>query len=426
MNAPVHHPSVFWPSDERGELLIAGWPLTRIAERVGSDAFYAYDATRLEQRVQALRAAIGPHIRLKYAIKANPFPPLVAALARRVDGLDVASEGEMALALDVGMNPAAIAFAAPGKRAAALRRAIAAGCTITIESAAQLRASLAIAEALGVTPRLALRINPDFAPGRAGMVMGGGPQPFGVDREAAPVLLREILACGAEWVGLHLYAGSQLRDAAQLSALLRAAHKTLVAIAQSVGTWPAWFNLGGGFGIPYFPGEAPLDLAAVGETLQQLAEQQRTLHDGTPLVIELGRYLVGEAGIFAAQVLERKVSRGRTYLVVAAGLNAHLSASGNFGQVLRKNYPCAIGNRLHEPASETVHVVGPLCTPLDRLAEAVALPPAQPGDWFVVFQSGAYGASASPQRFLSHPTPAECLVWPDLPAAATTSRPVKE
>jgi len=416
--SPRHHPALFWPADDHGNLLIAGIPLPTVAERVGSPSFYAYDASRLAQRIAACRMAFGPRVRLKYAVKANPFPPLVAALTHWVDGFDVASEAEMALVLDFGANPAMLSFASPGKRLAAIRRAVAAGVTVTVESAHQLDQTLAVGEALGRTPHVALRINPDFQLVRAGMRMGGGPQPFGIDHESVLPLLARLLASGARWVGLHLYAGSQLLATDQIREAHRASFLALCQLIEKVNhTPPQWLNIGGGLGIPYFPGETPLELGVVGEELQSLADSLAQRFPATALVIELGRYLVGEAGIFATQVLERKTSRGETFLVVDAGLNAHLAATGNLGQVLKKNYPVAIGNRMHEPASETVTIVGPLCTPLDRLATRVELPVAQPGDWVVLFQSGAYGATASPQRFLSHPPIGETLIWPEKPLA---------
>ncbi len=171
-----------------------------------------------------------------------------------------------------------------------------------------------------------------------------------------------------------------------------------------------FLNLGGGFGIPYFPGEQRLDLAPIGANLHAIVERARTDLPEASIVIELGRYLVGEAGIYVTRIIDRKVSRGQVFLVTDGGLNHHLSASGNFGQVIRKNYPVAIGNRMDSAEREIASVVGPLCTPLDLLADRMELPVAQVGDLVVVFQSGAYGASASPQAFLGHPPCVEVLV----------------
>jgi diaminopimelate decarboxylase len=184
-----------------------------------------------------------------------------------------------------------------------------------------------------------------------------------------------------------------------------------VALARHAPAPVTHLNIGGGFGIPYFPNESALDLAAVGAALaQMLRERLRPALTDMRVILELGRYMVGEAGLYVTRVLDRKESRGHTFLVVDGGMHHHLAASGNLGQVIRRNFPVAIGNRMTEPLAETVSVVGCLCTPLDVLADKVRLPHAEPGDLFVVFQSGAYGASASPVNFLSHPSAAEVLV----------------
>jgi diaminopimelate decarboxylase len=130
----------------------------------------------------------------------------------------------------------------------------------------------------------------------------------------------------------------------------------------------------------------------------------------TRFMIEPGRFLVGEAGLYVARVNDIKTSRGKKYLILDGGMNHHLAASGNLGQVIKRNFPIAILNRFDLPPAETVDVVGPLCTPLDTLGRSVSLPVAQVGDLIGVFQSGAYARTSSPLGFLSHPTPPEVLV----------------
>ena len=263
---------------------------------------------------------------------------------------------------------------------------------------------------LGLPARIAVRVNPDFELKSSGMKMGGGPKQFGVDAEQVPELLTEISHAGLAFEGFHLFAGSQNLKP---DAIIEAQQKSFALACRLAEQAPApvkFLNLGGGFGIPYFPGEQPLDLTPIGTNLAHIVNQASSALPQAEIVIELGRYLVGEAGIYVAKVLDKKVSRGLTYLVIDGGLHHHLSASGNFGQVIRKNYPAAIGNRMDSTERESVSVVGPLCTPLDLLADRMNLPAAQPGDLVVIFQSGAYGASASPQRFLGHPGVAEVLV----------------
>jgi diaminopimelate decarboxylase len=255
-----------------------------------------------------------------------------------------------------------------------------------------------------------VRVNPDFELKSSGMKMGGGPKQFGIDAEVVPAALREIKDFGLSFEGFHIYSGSQNLKA---ESICEAQNKTLDLAARLAEAAPApvtVLNLGGGFGIPYFRGESALDLQPIGQNLERLATRARAVLPAARLVIELGRYLVGEAGLYVCTIVDRKVSRGQVFLVTDGGLHHHLAASGNFGQVIRKNYPVVIGNRVRGARRETANVVGPLCTPLDVLGESVELAEGHEGDLIVVFQSGAYGFSASPHRFLGHPAPVELLV----------------
>ena len=406
---PTHAPMSQFPV-AHGELLVGGLPLARLAARVGRTPFYAYDRSLLTQRVAELRAALPAGVKLHYAMKANPMPAVVGHLTGQVDGLDVASAGELQIALDAGADPREISFAGPGKTAAELRQAVAAGILINIESFREVGILAAASAELGLPARVAVRVNPDFELKSSGMKMSGGPKPFGVDAEVVPELLAEIGRAGLAFEGFHLFAGSQNLKADALIEAQRQCFDLAVRLADRAPTPVQFLNLGGGFGIPYFPGERRLDLAPLGANLAILqAEAERRL-PRAELVIELGRYLVGEAGLYVCRVLDRKVSRGHLFLVTDGGLHHHLSASGNFGQVIRKNYPVAIGNRMQSEPGATASVVGPLCTPLDRLADRMPLGHAEIGDLVVIFQSGAYGASASPQSFLGHPPVIEVLV----------------
>lgn len=406
---PAHAPMNQFPVVD-GQLRVGGMPLTRLAARVGQTPFYAYDRQLLRKRVGELRATLPASVKLHYAMKANPMPALVGLMATLVDGIDVASAGELKVALDAGADPHEISFAGPGKRNTELRQAVAAGVLVNLESFREVDELTRISDELGLPARVAVRVNPDFELKGSGMKMGGGPKQFGVDAEQVPQLLARISAAGLQFEGFHLFAGSQNLKAEAICEAQQKSWELALRLAADAPAPVRFLNLGGGFGIPYFPGEQRLNLAAVGDNLAQLAERTASALPEAQLVIELGRYLVGEAGIYVAQIVDRKLSRGQTYLVVDGGLNHHLSASGNFGQVIRKNYPVAIGNRMDTAEKETASVVGPLCTPLDVMAERVSLPLSDTGDLVVVFQSGAYGASASPQGFLGHPPPLEVLV----------------
>lgn len=364
---------------------------------------YVYDFAVVRSRIARLRAALPAGVAVHYAIKANPFPPLLAAIAPLVDGLDVASAGELERALGV-MAAGDVSFAGPGKRDFELEAAIRAGATLNLESEGEADRALRIAGVLGVTPRLAVRVNPDFELRGSGMKMGGRASPFGIDAARVPALVRRLIAAGADWRGFHIFAGSQALDASAVIETQAATVALAARLAEEAGAVPPLVNLGGGFGIPYFPGDAPLDVEAVGAALGGELGKLDTRY-----AIELGRWLVGEAGVYLARVVDRKESRGEIFLIVDGGLNHHLAATGNFGTVVKRNYPVAVAHRMRDAAEEVVSVVGPLCTPLDRLADHVALPRAGVGDVIAIFASGAYGATASPSAFLGHPPVREIL-----------------
>lgn len=407
---PPRHAPMNQFATQGDELLVGDIALTRLAARVGQTPFYAYDRQILAARVAQLRQALPSAVSLHYAMKANPMPALVGYMAGLVDGLDVASGRELRVALDAGMDPREMSFAGPGKSETELTQAVAAGVLLNVESFREARVLAEIGARTSWTPRVAVRVNPDFELKSSGMKMGGGPKQFGVDAEQVPALLAEIGQLGLAFGGFHLYAGSQNLRAEAIVEAQQKSFELALRLAEAAPAPVSTLNLGGGFGIPYFPGETPLDLGPVGANLQDIVTRAQGALPQAEIVIELGRYLVGEAGVYVCRVVDKKVSRGHTYLVTDGGLHHHLAASGNFGQVIRKNYPLAIGTRMSSPALENVSVVGPLCTPLDLLGERMDLPAAEIGDLVVVFQSGAYGYTASPRDFLSHPQPVEVLV----------------
>jgi diaminopimelate decarboxylase len=391
-------------------LQVGGMPLTRLAERVGSTPFYAYDRAKLTERVALLREFLPPEIHLHYAMKANPMPAVVQHMATLVDGIDIASGGEQRVALDTTMDAGLISFAGPGKSDADLACAVAAGVVLNMESGAEMERIALAGKRLGIVPKVAVRVNPDFELKSSGMKMGGGPKQFGVDAELVPALLKRLGELELDFYGFHIYSGSQNLKAASIQEAHEKTFALAIRLAADAPRPLRTLNIGGGFGIPYFPGEGRLDLEAVGANLKLLLPDVLKALPGVQVQIELGRYLVAEAGVYVSRVIERKVSRGQVYLVTDGGLHHHLAASGNFGQVIRKNYPAVVGNRVSGGERETASVVGPLCTPLDLLADQMEMAKADVGDLVVVFQSGAYGLTASPAAFLSHPNAREVLV----------------
>ncbi len=393
-----------------GELAIGGRTASVLVKEAGDTPLFVYSRKMIEDRLAALRTAMPDRLNVHYAMKANPYGPLLEFIADLVDGLDIASAGEMQQARDAGYLPREISFAGPGKRDRELFAAIRAGVTLNVESENEADRALQMGKELSVKPRLAIRVNPSFELRGSGMKMGGGAKPFGVDAERVPELARKIVNAGASWRGFHIYSGSQALDA---DALIESQGRVIdlaAELAVKAGVDVPHLNMGGGFGIPYFDKETPLDIEAIGAALEtRFADLPAPLKD-TDFALELGRYLVGEAGVYLTRIVDRKVSHDTTYLITDGGLHHQLAASGNFGTVVRRNYPLAIANRFEAEGEETVNVVGCLCTPLDRLADAAHLPRAEVGDIVAVFCAGAYGASASPATFLGQGPALEMLV----------------
>jgi diaminopimelate decarboxylase len=402
-----------WFGQTGGELLVGGRPVHEILAEAGTPSFI-YDLDVLERKWKRLRAALPDRFEVYYSVKANPNPAIVQFLVERCAGLEVASAGELQRALEAGCPPERVLFAGPGKTDAELDLAIGHGVgEIHLESLREVERAAAIARRRNAVANVAVRVNPGPGVGGGAMRMGGKPAPFGVDEESLQDVVARILAEPALALrGIHLYVGTQILD----HGVLLAQYRQALDIARRVAGWSggplATIDLGGGLGVPYFANESELDVEAFGRDLRALLDEisADSSFAGTRFVLEPGRYLVAEAGIYVARVVGVKTSRGKTFVVLDGGMHHHLAASGNLGQVIKRNFPIAVLTKLDRAASEAVDVVGPLCTPLDILGRDVRLPAVEEGDLVGIFQSGAYGLSASPLEFLSRPSPAEVLV----------------
>ncbi|QKG71693.1 pyridoxal-dependent decarboxylase, exosortase A system-associated [Erythrobacter mangrovi] len=393
-----------------GELAIGGRRVSELVAEAGQTPLFVYSRQRIADRIADLRTAMPEQLKINYAIKANSFAPVLSYVSTLVDGLDIASGGELEMVRASGFDLSRVSFAGPGKRDEELEAAIASGVTLNLESENEAERALAIAGRLGRTPRLAIRVNPDFELKGSGMKMGGGAKPFGVDAARVPALARKIVDAGCEWRGLHIFTGSQALSAEAVIDMQAKVLDCADRIAVEAGLTLPKLNMGGGFGIPYFPGDEPLDIQAIGDALTDRLELLPETLAEAELLIELGRYLVGEAGVYLTRIIDRKESYGETYLVTDGGLHHQLAASGNFGTVVRRNYPVAIATRFNAEPEEEANVVGCLCTPLDRLADKAQLPRAEVGDIVAVFCAGAYGATASPSAFLGQGPAEEVLI----------------
>lgn len=401
-------------SSHNGELYIGGVAVTDLAREYGTP-LYVYDCSVVEKKWNLLRDALPPEFSIYYSVKANPAQSILQFFLGKGAGLEIASAGEFHQAVQAGCPPERIVFAGPGKTEAELDMVLRRGIgEIHVESFREARCIAEIAGRVGVAAPVALRINPSAEAEGGAMRMGGRPAPFGIDEEQLAEALDVILSLPMlDFRGIHLYSGTQILDPEILVTQYRKGIAIARTVAMRLNSPIHTLDFGGGLGIQYFPHERELDMTRLRGGLASLFADVGCdpLLAGTRFLVEPGRYLVGDSGVYITRVNDVKVSRGKKFVIVDGGMNHHLAASGNLGQAIKRNYPLALINKLGWDEEESVDVVGPLCTPLDVLGRAVALPEAEPGDLIGIFQSGAYGRSASPLHFLSHPTPPE--VWVD-------------
>lgn len=394
----------FFEATPDGQLCIGGKAAADWLDDDDAPAF-VYSTAVIDEKIAEFRTAMPERIALHYALKANPYGPLLEHMAKKVDGFDLASRGELVRVdgLDLPLS-----MAGPGKSDADLAAALRKGVTIHLESEGEADRALALAEAQGTTPKLAIRINPPFILKGAGMKMGGLASQFGIDAERVGLLALRLVDAGANFQGYHLYAGSQSLSAEAIAESQLATIDLIEKLVAETGIVPREVNLGGGFGIPYFANEKPLDISVIGDAIGKRLQDRPTLSN-TKFILELGRWLVGEAGVYLTRVLDRKQSHAETFLTTDGGMHHVLAASGNLGQFLRRNYPIANASRFADEPALEASVVGRLCTPLDLLGDEVMLADTQVGDVIAVFCQGAYGLTASPNDFLSQPMAREHL-----------------
>jgi diaminopimelate decarboxylase len=397
-----------------GELCMGGIPVHELAEKFGTPAF-VYDRKVLDKKLDALRSALPNRFLICYSVKANPNLAILRHFLSRGCGLEIASAGEFHQALEAGCDPLRILFAGPGKTEAELELVLSRGIgEIHLESETEAGRVESIAKRLGVRARVAIRINPLGEAEGGAMRMGGRPAPFGVDEEVLEHIVHKLVSSPSlDFSGIHLFLGTQILDANLLVNQYRHGLEIARRVSKQTGVPLRRIDFGGGLGIPYFSHEQELDLDKLRVGLAELFSETEkdSAFQETTFLIEPGRFLAGEAGVYLARINDIKVSRGKKFLILDGGMNHHLAASGNLGQTIKRNYPVALVNKLNAPAEETVDVVGPLCTPLDTVARGALLPRAEIGDLFGIFQSGAYARAASPLGFLSHATPPE--IWVD-------------
>ncbi len=395
------------------DLLVGGVPVGEIAAAAGTPVFI-YDGGVMRRAYRNLARALSGFAEIHYSVKANPAPAVIRLFLSEGAGVEVASVGEYRLARAAGAAPGRMLFAGPAKRVKELEEVIADGIgEIHLESDEEIGRVAAIGRRAGRAVAAAIRINPVPAVQAGAMRMGGKATAFGFDEEDIDRVIDAVTAAGhIELTGVHLFAGTQILDADALVAQWRHGIAVAAKAAARIGRPLKTIDLGGGLGIPYFSGERALDLPKVAAAVPALrdAVKGEPLLSGARIVVEPGRYLAGPAGVYVMEINSVKRSRGTRFLVTDGGMHHHLAASGNLGQVIKRDYPVVAPGRMDAAPRSPATVAGPLCTPLDTLAREARLPELAAGDLIAVLQSGAYGLTASPGRFLNHPEPAEVLV----------------
>ena len=397
-------------ANEAGALLIGGMSVDELVAEAGGTPLFVYDNNIVGGQIAALRAAMPDGLALYYSVTANPYEPLLNFIGRYVEGFRVVSRGELEHLKRAGLAGIGMTFAGPGKTDDELEAGIAAGATISVESEGEARRAIEAGERVGIQPKLAVRVNPPFSFENGHIVVGARPTPFGVDSERVPAIVEGLIEAGVDWRGLHIFAAAQCLDD---SALIEA-HRAIIACAGEVAhkldlPLPE-LNLGGGFDVPCFAGEQPIDVYRMATALHETLCNGPELLATTRLSLELGRWLVAECGVYLTRIVDRTTSCGETFLTVDGGGHHLLGATGCLYERGRGNFPIAVANRFGAPAEEQVTVTGCLATPNDVFGDEVMLPAAEPGDLIAIFCAGAYGLSASPQSWESRPPAREIMV----------------
>jgi diaminopimelate decarboxylase len=397
-------------ANEHGDLLIGGLPAEGLVSESGGTPLFVYDNNIVGGQIAALRAAMPDGLAIYYSVTANPYEELLNFIGRYVEGFRVVSKGELDHLRRAGLAGISMTFAGPGKRDEELEAGIAAGATISVESEGEAVRAIRAGERVGIRPKIAVRVNPPFSMEGGKITLGPRASPFGVDSDRVPALVEGLVEAGVDWRGLHIFAAAQCLD----DAALIEAHKAIIncagEIAGKLDMPLPELNLGGGFDVPCFAGEQPIDVYRMAKALHDTVCAGPELLATTRLSLELGRWLVAESGVYLSRVLDRTESCGETFLTTDGGGHHLLGATGCLLERGRGNFPIAVANRFGAPAEEQVTVTGCLATPNDVFADEVMLPRAEPGDLIAIFCAGAYGLTASPQSWESRPPAREMMV----------------
>lgn len=385
-----------------------------IGEQYGTP-FYLYDIDAAADHLKVLQQGLPENTDVLYCVKANPNPKIIEMYRDLTSRVDLSSGGEIELALAAGWQADAMSLAGPGKTTEELQLAISKNIgSLSIESIGELRRAAKIAEEIDTTVQVLLRINPQSVPAAFAMKMGGVASQFGIPEEEIDEVIETAKRLRSiQLQGFHIFSGTQCLKLDAAMENVRQTLETSERLASKHDLELEEVNVGGGVGVAYFPREEDVPPGDLSHALSRLITEFRRNSDRlrhTRVAIELGRYLIARFGVYVAQVTEVKQSRNKHFAILNGGMNHCFPATGNFGQLIKKNYPVAnLSRKVADEDLVKTEIVGPLCTPLDSMARSLLMAPAEVDDLVAFENCGAYSFSASPLMFLSHKTPIELV-----------------
>lgn len=376
---------------------------------------YVYDANKIRERVALARVILGRSTTLYYSVKANPNLTVLALMQGLGVGAEVSSAGECVLAREAGFRPSSIVLVGPGKTASELQRAIDGDVRLVhVESEAELQRLDEMARAARQRVPIALRVNSNLRPPEAREIMGGAPSRFGIDEERLPDVATALAKASLDIQGLHIYSGSQIWNVDWFADHFQHTADLVNAVELSLGTSTSYLNVGGGWAVPYSEDDPDFDATRMREVFCAAAPRL-TAGGRRELAVELGRFLVAEAGAYVTRVVDVKESRGRHYVITDGGINHFIRPA-----FMNAFHPIAVVSAggvkvFRRPNRDGVRIGGPLCTPLDEFGAigSSEVLDCRIGDLVVVMNAGAYGFTMSMNGFLGFPAPAEAVVLDD-------------
>ena len=373
---------------------------------------YYYDGDKIEANTVLLKGSLIQGSTLYFSMKANPLLGLCRIMNDLGCGIEVASKGELFVALEAGVNPDRIIFTGPGKTYEELKYAVKKHIhIINIESLEEVKMINDIAEKQDCCVNVAIRVNPKESKMNAKIKMSGVSSQFGIEESSIDEDVIDFIKnlSNIKLVGIQVYMGTQILDAEDIIANTEYIIQLGIGLSQKYNFDLKYLNLGGGFGVPYFNNDEPLQMDKLKDGMIRIKEKYKTKLDNAEIVFESGRFILADAGKFITKVLYKKESKGKKYIVCDGGSNFH-AASAFLGRIIRNNYP--MYSIPDSEDKEEITVTGPLCTPTDVIGQSVEINKyIEEGDFIVIDKAGAYGITYSPYAFLGHRRPIEIMSY---------------